>query len=90
MEHQEDASDCQNDEEETRDSAQTECVGESEAMAFDLCREDVEEEIVVDQERTLQIAIGYSGSEDGAPHFRLNDALQKALSHLRLLKVLRF
>ena len=64
MEHQEDASDCKNDEEETRDSTQTEGIGEFEAVAFDFCRENVEEEIIVDYQRSLQIRIRYPRPED--------------------------
>ena len=83
MEHQEDACDRQNDEEETRNSPQAEGIGESEAMALDLSRENMEEEVVVDQHGPLQIRIRYPGPEDGAPHYRLRDALRKALPHLK-------
>jgi len=87
MEHQEDASDCKNDEEETRDSPQAERIGKFEAMAFDLSRENMEEEVVVHQQGPLQICIRHSSSEDGAPHYRLRDALEKALPHLKTPQV---
>ena len=64
MEHQEDASDCQNDEEEARDSSQTKRIGELEAMALNLYRENVEEEVVVDQQGPLQVRIRHPGPED--------------------------
>ncbi len=81
MEHQEDASDRKNDEKETRDSPQAECIGESEAMAFDLSRENMEEEVVVDQQGPLQIRIRYPGPEDGAPKCRIGDALNDSFLH---------
>jgi hypothetical protein len=40
-------------------------------MAFDFRREDVEEEVVVDEHGSFQIGIGYSGSEDRTPHGRI-------------------
>jgi hypothetical protein len=64
MEHQEDASDCKNDEKETRDSPQAERIGEFEAMAFDLSRENMEEEVIVDEKGPLQIRIRHPGPED--------------------------
>jgi hypothetical protein len=67
MEHQEYARDRKNDEEEKGDSSQAERISESKAMAFDLCREDVEKEVVVDQHGSFQIGIRYSSSEDGSP-----------------------
>ena len=81
MEHQEDASDRKNDEEETRDSAQAEGVGEFEAVGFDLCREDVEEEVIVDQQGPLQIRIRYPGPEDGVPKCRICNALNNSFLH---------
>jgi len=64
MKHQEDASDRKDDEEETGNASQTERIGELKAMAFDLCRENVEEEVVVDQQGPLQIRIRYPRPED--------------------------
>ncbi len=90
MEHQEDASDRQNDEEEERDPSQAECIGESEAVAFDLSREDVEEEVVIDDEGPLQISIGDPGSEDRAPYCRLGDSLRNVFPHLKTPQVLWF
>ncbi len=68
MEHQENAGDRQNDEEETGNSPQAERIRESKAMALDLGRENMEEEVVVDEKRALQIGIRKSGSEDRAPY----------------------
>ena len=85
MKHQEDASDRKNDEEETRDSAQAEGIGEFEAVAFDLCRENVEEEVIVDQQGPLQIRIRYPGPEDGAPECRICDVLNYSFLHVFLV-----
>jgi len=82
MEHQEDACDRQNDEEEARDTPQAEGIGESEAMPFDLSREDMKEEVVVDQQGPLQVCIRYSGPEDGKPKRRVCDALNDSFLHL--------
>jgi hypothetical protein len=49
MKHQEDASDRKNDEEETGDPSQAECVRKTEAVTFYLGREDMEEKVVIDQ-----------------------------------------
>ena len=67
MEHQEDAGDRQNNEEEARDSPQAEGIGESEAMPFDLSRENMKEEVVVDEHGSFQICVWYSGPEDRTP-----------------------
>jgi hypothetical protein len=82
MEHQEDASHCKNDEEETRNSPQAERIGEFEAMAFDLSRENMEEEVVINQHGPLQIRIGHSSSEDRTPHCRIQNALYNAFLHI--------
>jgi hypothetical protein len=71
MEHQEDACDGEDDKKETGNTSQAERVGELKAMTLDLCREDVEEEVVVDEHGSFQIGIGYSGSEDRTPHGRI-------------------
>jgi len=71
MKHQEDASDCKNDKEETGNAPQAERIGKLEAMPFYLRREDMEEEVVVDQQGTLQIRVRYPGSEDRTPYGRL-------------------
>jgi hypothetical protein len=49
MEHQEDPGDGENDEEEARDSSETEGIGESKSMAFHLGWEDMEKEVVIDK-----------------------------------------
>jgi hypothetical protein len=71
MKHQEYASDRKNDEEEKGDSSQTEGIRETEAVTFYLRREDMKEEVVIDEHGALQIGIGYSGSEDRTPHRRI-------------------
>jgi hypothetical protein len=71
LEHQKDASDGEDDEEETGDPSETEGVGEMEAVPFYLCRKDVKEEIVVYQHGAFQIRIRYSSSEDGPPYRRI-------------------
>ncbi len=71
MKHQEDASDSQNEKEKTGDSSKTECIGESETMAFHFHREDVKEEVMIHQHGSFEIRIGYSGSENGMPHGRI-------------------
>jgi hypothetical protein len=71
MKHQEYASDRKDDKEETGNASQAERIGELKAMAFDLCRENVEEEVVVDQQGPLQIGIRHSSSEDRAPQCRI-------------------
>ena len=82
MEHQEDAGDRQNNEEEARDSPQAEGIGEPEAMPFDLSRENMKEEVVVDQQRSFQVCIRYPGPEDGTPKCRICDALNDPFLHL--------
>ncbi len=49
MKHQEDASDSKNDEEETGDPSQAECIRETEAVTFYFRWEDMEEKVVIDQ-----------------------------------------
>jgi hypothetical protein len=71
MKHQEYASDRKNDEEETGDPSQAERVGELKAMALDLCRKDVEEEVMIDEHGAFQIGIRYSCPEDRTPHHRI-------------------
>lgn len=71
MEHQEDACDSKDDKKEAGNASETECIGESETMAFHLHREDMEEEVVIDEHGSFQIGIGYSGSEDRTPHRRI-------------------
>jgi hypothetical protein len=75
MKHEEDASDCKNDEEEAGDSSQAKCIREVEAVTLYLGREDMEKKVVIDQQGTLQVGIRHSGSEDRAPHRRIGDAL---------------
>jgi hypothetical protein len=71
MEHQEYTSDRKNDEEETGDPSQAECIRETEAVTFYLGREDMEEKVVIDQQGTLQIGIRHPSSEDRTPHCRI-------------------
>jgi hypothetical protein len=71
MEHQEDPCDGENDEKETRNASQTECIGEPKAVAFDFCGKDMKEEVVVDEHGSLQIGVRYPGSEDGMPDGRI-------------------
>jgi hypothetical protein len=71
MKHQEYASDRKNDEKEKGDSSQAECIRETDAVAFDFCRKDMKEEVVIDEHGPLQIGIGYPGSEDRTPYCRI-------------------
>jgi hypothetical protein len=71
MKHQEDTGDGEDDKKEAGNAAQTERVTELKAMAFDFYREDMEEEIVIEKQRLLQICIGDSGSEDRTPNRRI-------------------
>jgi hypothetical protein len=48
MKHQEDAGDGKDDKEKAGNPPKTERIGESKTMAFDLCRENVKEKVVVD------------------------------------------
>jgi hypothetical protein len=75
MEHQENTSDGEDDEKEAGNASQTERIGEPEAMAFDFCRKDMEEEVVIDEHGPLQIGIRYSGSEDRTPDRRIRNTL---------------
>ena len=67
MKHQEDTRDGENDEEKAGDSAEAEGIGELKAMALHLHREDVEEEVIVDQHGPFEVGIGQSRSEDRPP-----------------------
>ena len=71
MKHQQDTRDRENDEKEAGNSSQAECVGEAEAVALYLGREDVEEKVIIDQQGPLQVGIRHSRSEDRAPHCRV-------------------
>jgi hypothetical protein len=71
MKHQEYASDRKNDEEETGDPSQAECIRETEAVTFYLGREDMEKKVIIDQQGTLQVGIRRSSSEDRTPHRRI-------------------
>ncbi len=71
MKHQEYAGDRKNDEEEKGNTSHAEGIRETEAVTFDLRREDMKEEVVIDEHGPLQIGIGYSGSEDRTPHGRI-------------------
>ena len=82
MKHQKDTRNREDDEEQTGDSAQAERVRESKAVAFYLRREDMEEEVVIDEHGTLQIRIGDSGSENGTPYGRIENASNHPLPHL--------
>jgi len=75
MKHQEYASDRENDEEQTGDPSQAECIRETEAVTFYLGREDMEEKVVIDQQGAFQVRIRYSSSEDRTPHRRSRNAL---------------
>jgi hypothetical protein len=71
MKHQEYASDRENDEEETGDPSQAECIRETETVALYLRRKNMEEEVVIDQQGAFQVSIRYSSSEDRTPHRRI-------------------
>ncbi len=71
VKHQKDASDRKDDEEEAGDSSQTECIREAEAVTLYLSREDMQKKVIIDQQGTLQVGIGHTGSEDRAPHCRI-------------------
>jgi hypothetical protein len=71
MEHQEDASDGKDKKEKAGNPSKTEGIGESEAVPFYLCRENMEKEVVIDHHGPFQIGIRYSGSENRTPHCRI-------------------
>jgi hypothetical protein len=71
MKHQEYASDRENDEEETGDSSQAECIRETETVTLYLRRKNMKEEIVIDQQGAFQVSIRYSGPEDRTPYRRI-------------------
>jgi hypothetical protein len=71
MKHQEYASDRENDEEETGDSPQAECIRETETVTLYLRRKNMKEEVVIDQQGAFQVSIRYSSSEDRTPHRRI-------------------
>jgi hypothetical protein len=71
MKHQKYASDRKNDEEETGNPSQAECIRETQAVTFYLGREDMEEKVVIDQQGTFQVGIRHSGPEDRAPDRRI-------------------
>lgn len=79
--HQEDAGHREDDEEKAGDPAEAEGIGESEAMALYLCRKDMEEKVVKDQHRSLQIGIWNSCSKDGTPNCRFRNALKDSFLH---------
>ena len=68
MKHQEDSSDGEDDEEKARNASEAEGIGELEAMAFHLRREDMKEEVMVHHHGAFQIRIRYPRSEDGSPN----------------------
>jgi len=67
-EHQKNTGDSEDDEEETRNAPQTEGIGESKAMAFDLHREDMEKEVVEHEHGPFQVGVRYSSSKNGTPY----------------------
>ena len=71
MKHQEYASDRENDEEETGDPSQAECIRETETVTLYLRRKNMKEEVVIDQQGAFQVSIRYSSSEDRKPHRRI-------------------
>jgi hypothetical protein len=71
MKHQEYASDRENDEEETGDPSQAECIRETETVTLYLRRKNMKEEVVIDQQGAFQVSIRYSSSEDRTPHPRI-------------------
>ena len=71
MKHQEYASDRENDEEETGDSSQAECIRETETVTLYLRRKNMKEEVVIDLQGAFQVGIRYSSSEDRTPHRRI-------------------
>ena len=71
MKHQEYASDRENDEEETGDPSQAECIRETETVTLYLLRKNMKEEVVIDQQGAFQVSIRYSSSEDRTPHRRI-------------------
>jgi hypothetical protein len=81
-EHQKNAGDGEEKKEETRDSSQTERIGESKAMALHLHWKDVEEKVVEHQHRSFEIRIGYSSSKNRAPNHRICDTSNDSLFHL--------
>ena len=71
MKHQEYASDRENDEEETGDPSQAECIRKTETVTLYLRRKNMKEEVVIDQQGAFQVGIRYSSSEDRTPHRRI-------------------
>jgi hypothetical protein len=71
MKHQEYASDRENDEEETGDPSQAECIRETETVTLYLRRKNMKEEVVIDQQGAFQVSIRYPSSEDRTPHRRI-------------------
>ena len=68
MEHQEDACDSKDDKKEAGNASETECIEESETMAFDLHREDMEKEVVEHEHGPFQVGVRYSSSKNGTPY----------------------
>ena len=71
MKHQQDTRDGEDDEEKAGDSAEAEGIGELKAMALQLRRKDMEEEVVIHYHGSLQVRIRYSGSENRFPKSRI-------------------
>ena len=82
MEHQEDTGYRENDEEQTGNPSQAERIGELKPVTFYLRREEMEEEVVVDEHGPLQIRIGYPGSENGSPDCRFRNPSKNLFLHL--------
>ena len=81
MEHQDDASDREGNKKQARDPSQTEGIRKLEPVAFHLCREDVEEEVIENHHGPFQIGIRKSRSEDGSPDERTRDGLKDFFLH---------
>lgn len=75
MEHQKDSGDGEDDEKEAGDASETKGISELKTVAFDLCRKDMEEEVMIDEHGAFQVGIGDSGSENRTPHCRFKNAL---------------
>ncbi len=53
-------------------------------MTFHLHREDMEEEVIIHEQGSLEIRIRHAGSEDRTPDRRLRNAPEDSFSHLSL------
>jgi len=81
VKHEENAGDGEDDEEETGDPSETERITEFETVSLHLRREDMEEEVIVDQQRPFEIGVRYSSPEDGTPDDRLCNVLKDSFFH---------